>query len=80
MSLTHASPDIFCGSVTPDRAHRPLQTMIALADTGRCRIGWLIAAIGHRWEMRRLERFSDHALQDIGFERDWDGTVIERQK
>jgi hypothetical protein len=36
----------------------------------------LVAAIDHRLAMKRIERFSDRRLQDIGFERDWDGSVI----
>jgi hypothetical protein len=30
--------------------------------------------------MRRIERFSDHRLHDIGFERDWDGSLIACHK
>jgi len=26
--------------------------------------------------VRRFERYSDHVLQDIGYERDWDGSII----
>jgi hypothetical protein len=26
--------------------------------------------------MRTFDRFSDRRLRDLGFERDWDGTVI----
>lgn len=36
----------------------------------------LSAGVQHRWTMCTLDRFSDHRLHDLGFERDWDGTVI----
>lgn len=36
----------------------------------------LVAAIQERWRMRHFERFSSDRLQDIGFERDWDGSII----
>ncbi|KAB2676359.1 hypothetical protein [Brucella tritici] len=38
--------------------------------------GQLLLALTHRVAMRRIERFSDHRLHDIGFEREWDGSVI----
>jgi len=37
--------------------------------------GSLRAAIVNRWTARHLERRSDHMLRDLGFERDWDGTI-----
>ncbi|SOC82894.1 hypothetical protein SAMN05421890_1316 [Ensifer adhaerens] len=80
MSFTHASTDVFCGVAAPDRMYRPVRAMVALADATRSQIDYFVAAVRHRAEMRRLERFSNHTLQDIGFERDWDGTVIPRQK
>ena len=39
----------------------------------------LLAGLQRRWNMRRIERFSDHRLQDVGFERDWDGSIRPRQ-
>lgn len=33
-------------------------------------------AIGRRRALRRVARFSDHRLHDIGFERDWDGSIL----
>ena len=80
MSLTHASRDIFEGSAAQERVYRPFGAAVALAVTARDRIGGLVAAMRHGAEMRRLDRFSDHTLQDIGFERDWDGTLIKRQQ
>ncbi|MBY5903831.1 DUF1127 domain-containing protein [Rhizobium leguminosarum] len=40
----------------------------------------LLLAFRYRLATRRIQRFSDHRLHDIGFERDWDGSVITRQK
>jgi len=37
----------------------------------------LVAGIRHRWTMGYLARFSNHRLHDIGFERDWDGSLIQ---
>jgi hypothetical protein len=36
----------------------------------------LFAKIQHRQMLRRFERFSDYDLQDVGFERDWDGSIL----
>jgi hypothetical protein len=36
----------------------------------------LHAKIQHRQMLRRYERFSDHVLQDLGFERDWDRSIL----
>lgn len=80
MSLTHASTDFFDGPAARELAHRPLGATVALAGAARDRIASLVAAIRYRSEMRRLDRFSNRTLQDIGFERDWDGTVLPRQQ
>jgi uncharacterized protein YjiS (DUF1127 family) len=39
----------------------------------------LISVFRHRLELDRIDRFSDHRLHDIGFERDWDGSLIRRR-
>jgi hypothetical protein len=36
----------------------------------------LASGFHHRRMMKRFERFSDHDLQDVGFERDWDGSLL----
>lgn len=36
----------------------------------------LVAQFQHRRTIQRIARFSDNRLRDIGFERDWDGSVI----
>ncbi|MER9587004.1 DUF1127 domain-containing protein [Mesorhizobium sp. M0276] len=33
-------------------------------------------AIERRRMLRRVARHSDHRLRDIGFERDWDGSIL----
>lgn len=35
----------------------------------------LLVKLQHRRATKRLERFSAHRLQDLGFERDWDGSI-----
>jgi len=30
--------------------------------------------------MRRIARFSAHRLSDIGFERDWDGSILPQRR
>lgn len=39
----------------------------------------LKTGIQHRRTMARFAHFSDHRLQDLGFERDWDGSIIPRR-
>jgi hypothetical protein len=36
----------------------------------------LIARIQHRQMPQRFGRYSDYSLQDVGFERDWDGSIL----
>lgn len=35
----------------------------------------LFVQLQHRQAMRRFERFSGHRLQDVGFQREWDGSI-----
>ncbi len=79
MSVTHASLDIFHGSAASERGHRPINAIAALIGAARDLATRQVLVIRHRTDMRRLDRFSDHSLEDIGFERDWDGTVVPRQ-
>ena len=41
--------------------------------------GSLYEAFMHRRTMMRFSRYSDHLLDDLGYERDWDRTIIPRQ-
>jgi hypothetical protein len=34
----------------------------------------------HRRTMHRISRLSDHRLDDIGFERDWDGAILPTRR
>ena len=40
----------------------------------------LVAWFEHRLTMGRMARFSDHRLRDLGFERDWDGSIIQPRR
>ncbi len=40
----------------------------------------LLDKLQHRQTMKRFERFSDHSLQDVGFERDWDNSIQPRNR
>lgn len=35
----------------------------------------LLAKLQHRQAMKRFARFSGYRLQDVGFEREWDGSI-----
>ena len=35
----------------------------------------LLEALQHDWATKRFERFSDYRLQDVGFQREWDGPI-----
>jgi hypothetical protein len=75
LSTLHATLNT-CNPVEMTRVRSPLEALNALrtaATTFAARLG---AGIRHRWTMRTLDRFSDRRLRDLGFERDWDGTVI----
>ena len=47
----------------------------SLGHAARARVASLVAAFRHRLAMERIARFSDERLQDVGFERDWDGSI-----
>lgn len=58
-----------------------------LADTIaalRCRLAAaandLLGKLQHHQTMKRFEHFSDHRLQDVGFERDWDNSIQPRNR
>ncbi|WP_261321159.1 hypothetical protein [Rhizobium leguminosarum] len=78
MSSIHANMDI-CGR-TPafDRNIVDAVSSRLTAASGAAKS--LLLAFRYRLATRRIQRFSDHRLHDIGFERDWDGSVITRQK
>jgi hypothetical protein len=79
VSNIHAYPDAVDGLV-PASARLPMVAIepLRIAVTGQA--ARLFAGLQHRRTMRRIAGFSDHRLQDMGFERDWDGSVIPMQR
>lgn len=75
MSTFHATLNT-CEPVEMTRVHSLLEVFSALRNAATALTAGLTAGIQHRWTMRTLDRFSDRRLRDLGFERDWDGTVI----
>ena len=74
MSITHTiwSPRARI-SLTEDL---PVSAAITfLGHAARARVASVVAAFRHRRDMERVARFSDHRLQDVGYERDWDGSI-----
>lgn len=72
MSNLHAYADA-CESPAPALT---LSTIAArLAQLARRPVAGLAAASARLWP-RDLSRYPDHLLADIGFERDWDGSII----
>ncbi|MBB3590825.1 uncharacterized protein YjiS (DUF1127 family) [Rhizobium sp. BK529] len=61
--------------IAPAPLRRPAANMTGLITAIRERTAHLFAALQQQWTMQRIARFSDHRLHDIGFERDWDGSV-----
>lgn len=53
----------------------PLSFTSGIASLG-ARIALPIIHLRNSVAIRRFERFSTHLLRDIGFERDWDGSII----
>lgn len=80
MSIVHTSVDCRGQAPTPAFGRSVVRTSIRVLDSGRSLTISAALAVRHRADMQRISRFSDHTLQDIGFERDWDGTVILRQQ
>ena len=50
-------------------------TAFDFASIVRDALARIAAAVAKRWP-RDLHRYPDHLLADMGFERDWDGTII----
>jgi hypothetical protein len=56
----------------------PAQSALWIVVSGRA--ARLLAGFRHRWTMQRITRFSDHRLQDMGFERDRDGSLVPTRR
>ncbi|MEZ2129418.1 MULTISPECIES: hypothetical protein [unclassified Sinorhizobium] len=66
---------------TRDRMEPPLgRFLLSAIETVRAAVYGFSADLTTKLEdrraMRRIARFSDHRLQDIAFERDWDGSIV----
>jgi hypothetical protein len=76
VSGNHAYADAFpAPATTSDLSNVAAVFMGAV----RASVARLAATIARR-RSRDLSRYSDHLLADIGFERDWDGSVIRVTK
>lgn len=69
-----------CHQMAPASERTPLDAIESLRIAVTETAARLFAGFQHRRTMQRIARFSDHRLQDMGFERDWDGAVIPRQR
>ena len=75
MSITHELRiDHRIGSVS---IHPVMNVLRFRVET---RVAGFIAEVRRRRTLRYLNRFADRRLHDIGFERDWDGSVIPTVK
>ena len=75
MSATHIYLDTSYAP-TPAPGRVLLVTFRSLTTLAGNSAARLLSAFQHRLAMRRIERLADHQLKDIGFERDWDGSVV----
>ncbi|WP_292449959.1 hypothetical protein [Mesorhizobium sp.] len=79
MSTIHAYMDA-CDRMVPASQRTPMDAVVSLCRSAADLATRLFAGLQHRWTMQRIARFSDRRLQDMGFERDWDGSIIRRQR
>ena len=75
MSITHTEYNTR-NRITLTQDLFPLSAIGSLRQAVRVLVASLVAAFERRLAMGRFARFSDHRLQDLGFERDWDGSII----
>jgi len=75
VSTLHATLNT-CNPVEITRVRSPMEAFSALRDAATALATRVSVGIQQRLTMRALNRFSDRRLRDLGFERDWDGTVI----
>lgn len=79
MSIIHAYMGA-CDPMAPASRRTPMDAIEPLRVSAADLAARLFAGLQHRRTMHRIARFSDHRLQDIGFERDWDGSILPRQR
>ena len=77
MSIVHTSPHAR-EQMEPASVPMPLAAIESLRIAATARAADLFDRFRHRRVMHRIARFSDHRLRDLGFERDWDGSIIPR--
>ncbi|MBB3644055.1 hypothetical protein FHX14_000214 [Rhizobium sp. BK619] len=68
MTIAHTLDDIYLPAA-------PLPSIHSLAGLGAF-FARPVLRLRNRIAVRRFERYSNHLLRDIGFERDWDGSII----
>ncbi|MBB3656774.1 uncharacterized protein YjiS (DUF1127 family) [Rhizobium sp. BK650] len=78
MTISHTY-DEARGCIAPISLRRPIADMAGFIAAVGGRTARLFAALRQQWTMRQIARFSDHRLRDIGFERDWDGSINRMQ-
>jgi uncharacterized protein YjiS (DUF1127 family) len=66
--------------VAPASAPTSMDAIVSLRAAATELTAGVVAGFLYRRTLRRIERFPDHRLHDMGFERDWDGSVIPRQQ
>ena len=75
MSITHTGNTPRTGqSLTEGFPVSAAITSVSNAVSGL--VARLISAFAHRPGREHFTRFSNYRLQDIGYERDWDGSII----
>ena len=78
MTIIHAFDDM-CAPATPASPRLSGATIASLRTLVTRQAARLAASIQHRRTIARFSHFSAHRLHDIGFERDWDGSIIPRR-
>jgi hypothetical protein len=77
MSNLHACADD--GTILPRLpAQRLAGAIETLRMTATRMVSGLVRAVQDLRTPSRISRYSDHLLRDIGFERDWDGSILPR--
>jgi uncharacterized protein YjiS (DUF1127 family) len=69
-----------CDQRTPAYAPKLMDAIESERVSATELAGGLFAKFQLRWTTHHIARLSDHRLQDMGFERDRDGSVIPRQR
>jgi hypothetical protein len=57
-------------------AHASSTVIASLRDAASAVVAGFVARFHAHGLKRGMARYSDHLLSDVGFERDWDGTIV----